>query len=91
MARGGSEPGEESRGPGVSAPGAGLAFCFRGLCEGAVPHLWEPLGPKKKLQTDFLLAVVSHIQVTENLARLIDEIRSANKYLTIMKVIICNV
>ena len=29
---------------GVSTLGEGLAFCFRELCEGAVPQLWEPLG-----------------------------------------------
>ena len=56
----GSDLGEESRGPGVSAPGAGLAFCFRGLFEGAVPHLWEPLGmPSELLGTCWFMALTT--------------------------------
>ena len=39
----------KSRDTGVSTLGEGLAFCFRELCEGAVPQLWEPLGMPSEL------------------------------------------
>lgn len=45
--------------------------------------------PKKK-KKKFLFAVVSHIDVTGNLASLISETKSANKYLAITKTIIFN-
>lgn len=44
---------------------------------------------QKNLQTDLL--AVSHIHVTSEFNSLINEIRSASKYWTTMKVIICNV